>query len=55
MKKLIKLHITEMLGGKEDGWYLSFDRPEFQGGETVKIDEETAREIMKIQSEPHAT
>ena len=51
MKKLTKLHITENVDEGKDGWYLSFDRPEFQGGETIKINEETAKEIMRIQNE----
>lgn len=42
--KLTKLHITE----EGDEWYVSFDRPTFQGGETIKIDEKTAKEIIQI-------
>lgn len=46
-KKLSKLFITEDTGNKQ--WILSFEKPEFQGGESIVIDEVTAKEILHVQ------
>jgi hypothetical protein len=46
MKKK-KLHITEKCDENPTGWYLSFERPEFQGGGTIKIDKQTATTLLK--------
>ena len=43
---LEKIYINEDLD--LDEWVLSFGRPEFQGGESIYIDEKTAKEIMQI-------
>lgn len=42
-----KLYVSEVVG---EGWYLSFGGPEFQASEAIKIDEETAKEILVIQA-----
>ena len=48
---LDKIYITEEPNfTKETRWILSFDRPEFQGGASIDIDEKTAKEILKIKN-----
>jgi hypothetical protein len=40
-----KLHITERL---DEGWHLSFEKPDFQSDESIKIDEETAKMLLSL-------
>ncbi|MBP7118589.1 hypothetical protein KBA63_00740 [Candidatus Woesebacteria bacterium] len=42
-----KLFITEDIQEKTH-WYLSYEKPQFQGGESIEIDEETAESLMSI-------
>lgn len=49
-KMLEKLHITEDVGYNPTKWVISYEKPEFQGGESIEVDEKTAREILKIKS-----
>lgn len=48
MNNLKKIYITENADTNE--WVLSYGKPEFQGGKSIVIDEETAREILKLQN-----
>ena len=40
-----KLFITEKV---DEGWYLSFGKPEFQGGDTIKIDLDTVETLNSL-------
>ena len=42
-----KLYITEEEVNGVIRWYLSYEKPKFQGGETIEIDEETAKYLSK--------
>jgi len=44
---LDKLYIEEK-HEETSKWSLSFNKPAFQGGQTIEIDEETAKELLKI-------
>lgn len=48
---LKKLYITEDVGSNPTKWILNYEKPEFQGGPGIEIDEETACEILKAQKD----
>lgn len=45
-----KLYVSEDTSINPTLWTLSFGKPEFQGGESIRIDEETAKAIMSFTS-----
>ena len=51
IEQLRKLNITEESNLNEQiRWFLSYQAPAFTGAQTIEIDEETAKEILKIKS-----
>ena len=46
-KKIKKIFITR--DELRDEWILSYGKPEFQGGESIVIDKETAKEMLAVQ------
>ncbi len=47
---LKKIYVNEDAGFNPHRWTLSYGKPEFQGGDSIEVDEETAREILKTQN-----
>ncbi len=43
---LEKIYVTEICEKDATKWFLSFGKPMFQGGESIEIDEKTAKELL---------
>ena len=45
---LDKLFVSEEETDAGIGWSVSYDKPEFQGGESIDIDKQTAKQLMSL-------